>query len=72
MNVAVAKLYSFLNLINDEIEKFGIDKNILTEIFKKYLVIISAFIPYIANECWEEITKKTDLTIQEWPKFDNE
>jgi leucyl-tRNA synthetase len=72
MNVAVAKLYSFLNLINDEIEKFGIDKNILTEIFKKYLVIISAFIPYIANECWEEITKKTDLAIQEWPKFNNE
>jgi leucyl-tRNA synthetase len=72
MNVAVAKLYSFLNLINDEIEKFGIDKNILTEIFKKYLVIISAFIPYIANQCWEEITKKTDLAIQEWPKFNNE
>ena len=72
MNVAVAKLYSFLNLINDELEKFGIDKNILTEIFKKYLVIISAFIPYIANECWEEITKKTDLAIQEWPKFNNE
>jgi leucyl-tRNA synthetase len=72
MNVAVAKLYSFLNLINDEIEKFGIDKNILIEIFKKYLVIISAFIPYIANECWEEITKKTDLAIQEWPKFNNE
>ena len=27
MNVAVAKLYTFLNLINDEIEKLKIDKN---------------------------------------------
>ena len=72
MNVAVAKLYTFLNLINDEIEKLGVDKNNLIDVFKKYLIIISAFIPYIANECWEKITKKTDLAIQEWPKFDNE
>jgi len=72
MNVAVAKLYTFLNLINDEIEKLGVDKNSLINIFKKYLIIISAFIPYVANECWEKITKKTNLAIQEWPKFDNE
>ena len=72
MNVAVAKLYTFLNLINDEIEKLGVDKNNLIDVFKKYLIIISAFIPYVANECWEKITKKTDLAIQEWPKFNNE
>jgi leucyl-tRNA synthetase len=72
MNVAVAKLYTFLNLINDEIEKLGVDKNNLIDVFKKYLIIISAFIPYVANECWEKITKKTDLAIQEWPEFDNE
>ncbi len=72
MNVAVAKLYTFLNLINNEVEKLGVDKNSLTDVFKKYLIIISAFIPYIANECWEKITKKTDLAIQEWPKFNNE
>jgi leucyl-tRNA synthetase len=72
MNVAVAKLYTFLNLINDEVEKLGVDKNSLIDVFKKYLIIISAFIPYVANECWEKITKKTDLAIQEWPKFNNE
>jgi len=72
MNVAVAKLYTFLNLINDEVEKLGVDKNSLIDVSKKYLIIISAFIPYIANECWEKITKKTDLATQEWPKFDNE
>ena len=72
MNVAVAKLYTFLNIINDEVERLGVDKNNLTDVFKKYLIIISAFIPYIANECWEKITKKTDLAVQEWPKFNNE
>ena len=72
MNVAVAKLYIFLNLINDESDKLQVDKDILIEVFKKYLIIISAFTPYIANECWEKITKKTDIAIQEWPKFNNE
>ena len=71
MNVAVAKLYTFLNLINDEVEKLEIDKNSITEVFKKYLIIISAFIPYIANECWEIITKRNDLTSEEWPKIQN-
>jgi leucyl-tRNA synthetase len=72
MNVAVAKLYTFLSLINDEAEKLIVDKNSLTDVFKKYLIIISSFIPYIANECWEKITKRNDLVIQEWPKFNNE
>jgi leucyl-tRNA synthetase len=72
MNVAVAKLYTFLNLINDEVEKLIVDKYSLTDAFKKYLIIISSFIPYIANECWEKITKRNDLVIQEWPKFNNE
>jgi len=72
MNVAVAKLYTFLNLINEEVEKLGVDKNNLIDVFKKYLIIISAFIPYIANECWEKITKKNDLAVQEWPRFNNE
>ena len=71
MNVAVAKLYTFLNLINDEVEKLGVDKNNLIDVFKKYLIIISAFIPYIANECWEKITKENNLNSQEWPKIEN-
>jgi leucyl-tRNA synthetase len=71
INVAVAKLYTFLNLINDEIEKLKIDKNKLENVFKKYLIIISAFIPYIANECWEKITKENNLSLQEWPKIED-
>ena len=35
------------------------------------MIIISAFIPYIANECWEKITNENNLSSQEWPKFEN-
>ncbi len=45
---------------------------ILKNIFIKYLIIISAFIPHIANECYSNITGKDDLYNQMWPKFDSE
>ena len=70
INVAVAKLYVFLNNINEEIEKQSLKKEDIVDIYKKFLIIISAFIPYIANECWEKITGKQDITLQEWPKID--
>jgi leucyl-tRNA synthetase len=70
INVAVAKLYVFLNNINEEIEKQSLNKEDIINVYKKYLIIISAFIPYIANECWEKMTGKQDIILQEWPKID--
>jgi len=66
----VAKLYVFLNNINEEVEKQSLNKEDIINIYKKYLIIVSAFIPYIANECWEKITGKQDITLQKWPKID--
>jgi leucyl-tRNA synthetase len=71
INVAVAKLYVFLTNINEEIDKRAIDKEEIINVYKKYLIIISAFIPYVANECWEKITGKQDINFQEWPQIDN-
>lgn len=70
INVAVAKLYVFLNNINEEIDKQNLNKEDIVSIYKKYLIIVSAFIPYIANECWEKITGKQDITLQQWPNID--
>ena len=71
INVAVAKLYVFLNNLNEEIDKKILEKEFIIDAYKKYLIIISTFIPYIANECWEKITKQNNLSSQEWPKIEN-
>jgi leucyl-tRNA synthetase len=71
INVAVAKLYVFLNNLNEEIDKKILNEEDIINAYKKYLIIISAFIPYIANECWEKITKQNNLSSQEWPKIEN-
>ena len=70
INVAVAKLYVFLNTISETIEKQSLKKEDIQNIYKKFLIIISPFIPHIANECWEKITGMQDLILQEWPKID--
>ena len=70
INVAVAKLYVLLNNINEEIEKQTLSKEDIVNVYKKYLIIISAFVPYIANECWEKITGKQDINLQSWPKIE--
>jgi leucyl-tRNA synthetase len=71
INVAVAKLYIYLNNLNEEVDKKTINEEEIITAYKKYLIIISAFIPYIANECWEKITKQNNLSSQEWPKTEN-
>jgi leucyl-tRNA synthetase len=71
INVAVAKLYIFLNNLNEEIDKKNSNEEDIINTYKKYLIIVSAFAPYIANECWEKITKENNLSAQEWPKFEN-
>jgi leucyl-tRNA synthetase len=71
INVAVAKLYIFLNNLNEEIDKKTLNGADIINAYKKYLIIISAFIPYIANECWEKITKENNLSSQDWPKIEN-
>ena len=71
INVAVAKLYVFLNNLNEEIDKKILEKEFIIDAYKKYLIIVSTFIPYIANECWEKITKQNNLSSQVWPKIEN-
>jgi leucyl-tRNA synthetase len=71
INVAVAKLYIFLNNLNEEIDKKICNEEDIINAYKKYLIIISAFIPFIANECWEKITKENNLSSQEWPKIED-
>ena len=71
INVAVAKLYIFLNNLNEEIDKKNLNEEDIINAYKNYLIIISAFIPYIANECWEQMTRQNNLSSQEWPKIEN-
>jgi len=67
INVAIAKLYTFLSLINEALESKDINLNEIKNIFKDYLIVTSIFIPYITNECWYKISGNNSLSSQTWP-----
>jgi leucyl-tRNA synthetase len=69
INVAVAKLYIFLNKINEEIDKKFLSNEEIEDSYKKYLIIVSIFIPFVSNECWEKLTGQNDLSSQQWPEI---
>jgi leucyl-tRNA synthetase len=71
INVAIAKLYIYLNNLNEEIDKKNCNEVDIINTYKKYLIIISAFIPFIANECWEKIAEQNNLSSQVWPKIED-
>jgi len=67
INVAIAKLYVFLSLINEAIDSKDVNSDEIKNIFKDYLIIASVFIPYISNECWNKISGNNNLSSQNWP-----
>ena len=68
-NVAVAKFYEFVNSFNKHIINENCDRNEFISILKKFVVLIYPFIPHLASEIWERITKNKNLHLQPWPSF---
>jgi len=71
INVAIAKLYVFLSLINEAVDSKDVNSDEIKNIFKNYLIIASVFIPYISNECWNKISGNNNLSSQNWPIIKN-
>ena len=66
-NKSVAKIYEFVNILNDSISKNKLSKDNFEWSLKKLSVILQPFVPHISEEIWSMIGGK-DLCINEiWP-----
>lgn len=45
--------------------------NINYDCLKTFIVIINPFVPHLAQELWELIDQKSELTFEAWPSFDD-
>jgi leucyl-tRNA synthetase len=61
-NTAVAAMMIFLN----KIQEVGCTK----DTFKQFAILISPFVPHLAEELWSGLDEKESITLQPWPKFD--
>lgn len=73
-NTTIARMMEFLNLV-DEVKPFSPqnenEKRALREITENFVLVLSPFAPFIAEELWQIIGKKNSIfTEAKWPCYD--
>jgi len=58
---------SAMMILTTEMEK---SENVKKEDFKKFLQILAPFAPHIAEELWQNLGEKKNISFSAWPKYD--
>ena len=67
-NKSVAKIYEYVNLLNDATTENKISKKTFSTMLEKLVLVTQPFVPHISEEIYEKL-KKSDLCInQSWPE----
>ena len=65
-NKSVAKIYEFVNIINDAITKKKFSKKDFKWSLKKLSIILHPFVPHISEEIWSKLGNKTLCIEERW------
>ncbi|MDC3075416.1 leucine--tRNA ligase [Pelagibacteraceae bacterium] len=69
-NKSVAKIYEFVNILNDALLKKKISKDDFKWSLEKLSIILQPFVPHISEEMWSKLGYKTLCINQIWPLED--
>ena len=69
-NKAVAKIYEFVNILNDAISKKLLSKNKFKWSLNKLSIILQPFVPHISEEIWSSLGNQTLCINETWPLED--
>ena len=66
-NKSVAKIYEFVNILNDSILNKKLSKNNFLWSLEKLCIILQPFVPHISEEMWFKIGNKGLCVNEAWP-----
>ncbi|MBN1353216.1 MAG: class I tRNA ligase family protein, partial [Candidatus Omnitrophica bacterium] len=69
-NTAISSTMELVNEIYAVIDKKNVSPEILSEAAEAVIVLLSPFVPHIAEELWQKLGKTTGLLKECWPSFD--
>ncbi|MBP6011521.1 MAG: leucine--tRNA ligase [Alphaproteobacteria bacterium] len=69
-NKAVARLYEFVNAMNEFKGEGPGDRWALREALEALIVLINPMVPHLAEECWQVLGGTTMVVHAPWPKAD--
>ncbi len=67
-NKSVAKIYEFVNLLNNNISKNKISKIAFRWCLDKLSLVLQPFLPHISEEIWDHLGNKGLCIDQSWPE----
>ncbi|NPV42871.1 MAG: leucine--tRNA ligase [Firmicutes bacterium] len=72
-NTAVSAIMELVNGINDNKDDIS-DSNkwIIGEAIENLIILLSPFVPHIAEELWEKIGKKSSVHLMDWPEWNED
>ena len=70
-NKSVAKIYEYVNLLNNLTSNSKINKNEFGMLLKKLCLILQPFLPHISEEIWYNLDTEDLCINQKWPKVKN-
>ena len=65
-NKSVAKIYEFVNIVNEALSKNKLSKDGLVWSLKKLSIILQPFVPHISEEIWSNLGNKTLCINENW------
>ncbi|MBC7194792.1 MAG: leucine--tRNA ligase, partial [Caldisericia bacterium] len=68
-NTSIAALMELTNSIQDYMSNEDINLNLLNEVFKKFILILAPFAPFISEEMWEKLGNKESVHLMNWPSY---
>ena len=71
-NKSVAKIYEFVNILNDTLLKNGLSQENFKWSLEKLAIILQPFVPHISEEIWSNIGNKTLCINENWTLEDVE
>ena len=65
-NKSVAKIYEFVNILNDSLLKKKLSKSDFSWSLKKLSIILQPFVPHISEEIWSSLGSETLCICENW------
>ena len=66
-NTAIARMMEFINNISKIVEGKECSKDKLVDVWKRFIKVLSPFVPHICEELWELSGNKGSIFTERWP-----
>ena len=73
-NTAISSVMEMVNALyvyKEKVNKENYNKSVITEALESLVILLCPFVPHISSELWELMGKETDITSENWLKYDD-